>query len=191
MRTALKSITFAALLLGLIGCAIDNPVDAPLPPQQSAIQAYQPFGLPAGNGLQKSIVVKGMVTVANGGQLSFVHSQGNFSVRIVLTFEPGSVANDMELNMLTDDQVLAATFGPEGTQFLQPGTLSVEASGLKLPKNMDAQALLNSLKMLYLNKATGNWEPIEAGGYSVDVATGTVVCTNGVIRHFSRYGFGM
>jgi hypothetical protein len=93
--------------------------------------------------------------------------------------------------MVTDDQILAATFGPDGTQFLQPGSLYVEAHGLSLPHGMDAQTLANRLKLLYKNEATGTWDPINANGFSVDLATGSVVCQKAEIHHFSRYGFGM
>ena len=191
MRNALKFLLIAGLLVGLVGCTIDNPVDAPMTPHASVVKhASQPFALPAGTGLQKAVKVSGLVTVAEGGQLAFEHSSGTFAVKIVLTFGPGSVANDIVLDMVTDDEILAATFGPEGTRFLKPGNLYVEAHGLALP-GQDAAALANALKLLYENEATGEWEPIQANGFNVDVATGSVTCTNGVINHFSRYGFGI
>jgi hypothetical protein len=190
MRNVLNSLIVAILLMGLVSCTIDNPVDTPIPSGAAlSTQAYQPFALPAGNGLQKTVKISGTVTAAEGGQLSFEHSKGNFAVKIVLSFGPGAVESDMTLDMFADDEVLSATFGPHGTQFKKPGTLYVEARGLDV--NGDVNALKNRLKLLYKNELTGNWEPIEAYGFQVDASTGTVVCKNGVIKHFSRYGFGI
>lgn len=189
MRNSLKSLVVAALLMGLVSCTLDNPVDAPISPNAAITQAFQPFGLPAGNGLQKTVKVSGTITAAQGGQISFEHSKGSFAMKIVLSFGPGSVDQDMTLDMFADDEVLSATFGPAGTQFKKPGTLYIEARGLDL--SGDVSQLKERLKMLYKNEITGNWEPIEGYGFQVDASTGTVVCKNGVIKHFSRYGFGL
>ncbi len=197
MRNILVVIVTAALMLGLVSCTMDNPVGAPLPPPQGAVSVtstdggYLPLQLPAAASLRKTVPVTATITAAAGGQLAFEHSEGAFSVKIVLKFGPGAVAKDMDLTMLADDQVLAATFGPDGTQFLTPGELYFEAHGLDLSSYTDPTALIRKLHLLYQNDTTGNWEPIEATGFSADLSTGTVVCQKGVIRHFSRYGFGL
>jgi len=197
MRNILIVFSTAALLLGLVSCTLDDPVGAPMPPPQGAISSpsehgtYQPLQLPANNGLKKAVTVTANITAAQGGQLAFEHSEGQFSVKIVLNFGPGAVAQDIELKMQTDDQVLAARFGPDGTKFLTPGELYVEAHGLNLASLPDPATLAQRLRLLYQNETTGEWEPIEASGFSVDVQGGTVVCQKGIIRHFSRYGFGI
>ncbi len=197
MRNTLVVVAVAALLLGLVSCTIDNPVGAPIPPPQGVVSppgasgTYHPFQLPATAGLRKTVPVTATITAANGGQLAFEHSEGTFSVKIVLTFGPGAVAKDMDLTMLADDQSLAATFGPDGTKFGTPGNLYFEAHGLDLSSISDPADLVKKLHLLYYNDTTGAWEPISASGFSVDLASGTVICQKGVIEHFSRYGFGL
>ncbi len=197
MRNTLTVFAVAALLLGLVSCTIDNPVGAPLAPPQGVVSSsdaggvYHPFQLPATSGLHKTVPVTATITAAGGGQIAFEHSEGAFSVKIVLTFGPGAVSKDMDLTMLADDQTLAATFGPDGTKFGTPGSLYFEAHGLDLSSVSNPADLVKRLHLLYFNQTTGLWEPISASGFSVDVATGTVICQKGVIEHFSRYGFGL
>lgn len=191
MRRILDIVAFMALILGMMGCALDNPVDThPLSSSTSFTRAYQPFALPADPALKKGITVTGTITAAQGGTLAFSHANGGFSIHITLAFGPGSVASDLVLDMIADDEMLAASFGPEGTAFLKPGDLSICATGLELGE-MDQSTLLAKLRLLYQNEDTGVWEEIPAASFDADPATGSVMCEGGVIWHFSRYGFGI
>jgi hypothetical protein len=196
MITTLKTVVFSVLILGLVSCSIDNPVDAPLSPHNGTAvkalpaQSYNMLQLPKLQGLNKLVPVTSTITAADGGQLAFEHSEGSFYVKIVLKFSPGAVSTDKELQMLADDEILAASFGPEGTQFQIPGELYVEARGLDFSNVSDPLALAKQLRLLYFNETTQQWEPVDADGFKVDVASGTVICKKGLIPHFSRYGFG-
>jgi hypothetical protein len=191
MRTHLKFIAIAAVLHGLLGCTASNPVDPAAAGQATLVKhGPQPLALPPDSTLAKNGEATGTVTVAAGGQLVMNLRHGRCTVKLVLTFGPGSVANDIELRIVADKKTLSASFTPDGTQFLIPGSLSMEAHGLDLPSS-DSAWLAQNLKLLYENPATGEWEPVPSDGFTVDVATGSITCTNGVINHFSRYGFGM
>ena len=196
MLNILKTLVVAVLMLGLVSCSIDNPVGAPISTpttstvEQSSQIEYQLLQLPRLQSLQKLVPVKSTITAAGGGELTFEHSEGSFYVKIVLKFNPGSMAVDKELEMLADDQKLAASFGPEGTQFLVPGELYVEARGLDFSNVPDPRSLASRMHLLYYNETTHRWEAMKAEGFKVDTEKGSVICEKGYIPHFSRYGFG-
>jgi hypothetical protein len=196
MHNTLKTLVVTLLMMGLVSCSIDNPVGAPIsPPSTGTIKPesqadYQLLQLPKLQSLQKLVAVKSTITAAGGGELAFEHSDGSFYVKIVLKFNPGSLADDKELEMLADDEKLAASFGPEGTQFLIPGELSIEARGLDFSNVPDRRLLASRLRLLYFNETTNRWEVVRAEGFKVDAEKGIVTCEKGYIPHFSRYGFG-
>lgn len=196
MHNTLKTIVVAVLMLGLVSCSMDNPVGTPIsPPTTSVLEQatqieYQLLRLPKLQSLQKLVPVKSTITAAGGGELSFEHSEGSFYVKIVLKFNPGSLSVDKELEMLADDEKLAASFGPEGIRFLIPGELYVEARGLDFSNVPDPRSLASRLRLLYFNETTHRWEVVNAQGFKVDADSGTVICEKGYIPHFSRYGFG-
>ena len=180
-----RALALAGLLL-LAGCGrsllVSAPVanDAPVAPA-AAVQAPQPPSLlggvlPIGQILSwatvvQKLVLKDQVAVVSGDRWS-------------LQFEKGSLTADATITIQDyDADVLDVQFGPHGTKFPVPVTLTVDFSNTAADPG--AVQFDGSEPVLYwLNDQTGDW--VEMPG-RVDWASKHLIVQ---LPHFSRYVVG-
>jgi len=133
-------------------------------------------------------------TVKGGAYLGLSYrSAGKYGMTtadVSLNILPNALQKDMSITMSFDGEYMMSdvdlTFGPHGTQFLRPALLNVIATGLDLsayPKGM------TNLYLWYYNETTGVWEKMNSDFAYIDANNGILICCNGYLPHFSRYGF--
>ena len=111
-----------------------------------------------------------------------------------LTIRPFSLKESMDITMeFTDDEFSTVSLGPVdlsfnpgGTDFIKPALLNVVATGLDL----SGLSQNDQLQLACYDDVSTRWiYPIPAAKISFNVRTGSLICINGEIHHFSRYGF--
>jgi hypothetical protein len=144
--------------------------------------------------LSKLVTCTKNITAKSGGTLSLSYKGYGFigitSVDVSLKILPNAIQQDKSLTISFDGSYMMGdvdlTFGPHGLNFLKPAVLNVTALGLDLsglPKGTKAAYLW------YFNETSGLWEKMNADLVYINVNLGMLVCVNGYLPHFSRYGF--
>ena len=142
----------------------------------------------APNKLAKIISQEVLITRALGGDVqvpcTYTTTSGkNFELTMTLHFDPLTVQADTKISINMDTETLVAEFEPSGIQFDKEATLSATVKGLDLTPVPDNA----SVKLFYINGAQCTVMP---GEPTIDKAAGSLVLTDGKIKHFSLYGFG-
>lgn len=197
------------LILFFAGCQKENTITDPVssntttatekPNWQKAAerQGLNLIQLPqqqAENSLEKIVTCTKYATVKSGAYLSLNYAsftlKGLTAVTVSLNVLPNALSKDQSLTMSFDGEYMMTdvdlTFGPHGTQFLKPALLNVKAVGLDLSA-LPSNTTLG--KLWYFNETTNTWEPIKSDAVLINVKFGTLICINGYLPHFSRYGF--
>lgn len=186
----------AGLCMMLAGCTKEGPL---APPDQAVSttagvsgQQIQMLKLPGKPSLGKIYTVSSLITAKDGGKLVLdckdrVGAHENFSVHMELNFDPGSITDDFTATLTLDGYYLMSAvdmqFGPHGTTFLKPATLSAKVVGVDLT-GYTKDAPPN----LYYDD-NGTWVPMQ-GDVKIDPKQLKLECKNGELPHFSRYCFG-
>ncbi len=193
MRTFHRTILVSSLsaLLLMIGCGEQTP-QAPLGSQReagnNAVSLGKKTNGPSGSATPSSspliersspldlalmqaedFTYSQLVPAATGGTLYF----GEFKFYI----PPGSLANDTVISVTqTSDRYIQMDFGPDGTQFNPPATMTVSYATANL-RNLKP----SNLAVSWFNTATNQW--INLGG-TVNQSAMTVSVE---IEHFTQY----
>ncbi|PIU45466.1 MAG: hypothetical protein COS95_03750 [Ignavibacteriales bacterium CG07_land_8_20_14_0_80_59_12] len=190
-------IVLVAVMTLLAGCStLDNPVGVPANPAVgtgSVSPTPTLIFLPRSGGgpLSKDITVSKFITALSGGLLK-VHGEYLDEGRAVtvrtdmsLRIAPQSISESGWFSIALDDEMLAADFGPGGTAFRTPALLDMTTTGLDLSAVPEGA----NVHLYWYDPATASWEPMSAN-ITVSRSRGKIVCEDGEIPHFSRYGFG-
>jgi len=192
VKVAGIAVIGASLLL-LISCSgIENPTGVPASPaveQSTAQHSVYLISLPERSSLERIQPAVGFFTVQTGGQ---IHTEYSYRVRggksvtgdVSLHVDPKAVDHDTFAFMLVNDGKLAIDFYPEGIQFGRAAHLNAHFTGLDF-----SYVPAGAVVQLYYDN-DGAWELVPAESVTINAATGELVCVNGLISHFSRYGFG-
>lgn len=144
--------------------------------------------------LEKLVTCTKYATVRNGAYLKLQYRAFTFTgittTDVSLQVLPYALSQDQYLTMSFDGEYMMTdvnlTFGPHGTVFQKPALLNVFAYGLDLsgyPKG-EREAYL-----WYYNEISDSWERMDADKVYINADLGILVCVNGYLPHFSRYGF--
>jgi hypothetical protein len=141
------------------------------------------------NGLGASS--RSLITHDFGGQVrasfSYISVLGKrVSVSATFTVPPGAVDKDTYVTMSFDDKHIGVKFIPGGLKFNIPANLDFSASGLDLsivPSGVP-------ISLYYVSDYSLTFEKQKTSGISANKWSGTLVCNDGQINHFSRYAFG-
>ncbi|MCK9210921.1 MAG: hypothetical protein M0P61_08815 [Ignavibacteriaceae bacterium] len=201
----MKNLATIPLLLILFfsGCQKDNSL---VPPEQKDsnsmqkpawVQAAENQGLTlialpknSSTSLDKKSTVTSYIKHDEFGRLS-INSPYNsttnnpVSVEASLSVLANSLSQNSSLTMSFDDEYLSIEFGPSGTTFATSALLNVKVTGL----NLSALGNQTTAHLNYFDESKNEWTAINADEVTVDVKSGTLICKNGRIPHFSRYGF--
>jgi hypothetical protein len=143
--------------------------------------------------LGEKVEVRGLITVADGGELDFRNSwkanDRKYELKMKLKVEPGSINKDAEFILSMDQERfiwnLDVLFHPHGIVFSKPALLDIEASGLDLKELKP-----NSLGFFYDNTDNSEWEKMVFKQLNVDVMKGEIRLKGAQLPHFSRYAVG-
>jgi hypothetical protein len=115
---------------------------------------------------------------------------GQIGVKIKFKVMPGSVTEDLEISISTDDEELAGNiflaFGPHGTDFNPPAILDIEVSGLDLSGWSDDKN--HAINIFYVSE--GDWEVMKSKKIIVKKNEGYLKIKGAELPHFSRYAIG-
>ncbi len=195
-RSFATFVLASLLVLLILGCQDDMPVASQT--GRVANDGPQFIKLPARHSLAKIVTDTEVITPEKGGRLQvsvaydYVNSQNetrHLNVTMTLTFPPRAVSNKLVATMTADDELLRteifAQFGPNGSEFLAPALLDVNAISL------DLSALTPEDQVyLYYVGEDGSWVRVDAQKVEVDVRKGRLICHDGELYHFSAYAFG-
>jgi hypothetical protein len=142
----------------------------------------------APNKLAKIVSQEVLITRALGGDVrvpcTYTTTSGNkFELTMTLHFDPMTVPADTTILIKMDTETLVAEFEPSGIQFDKEATLTATVKGLNLTSVPDDA----SVKLFYIN---GTECTVMPGEPTIDKVAGSLVLTDGKIKHFSLYGFG-
>ena len=135
-----------------IHCAQDNPVGSPVPEITQGLQLIQ---LPQGLQMQKiDLSTTSYISAISGGELAVDYVEEDpsdrkkkkvLSFHVEIVFGKYSVSSDFEATLAVLGGYLmpelALQFGPHGTHFLKPASLSAVARGLDLSWVPDGETL--------------------------------------------------
>ena len=115
---------------------------------------------------------------------------GQIGVKIKFKVLPGSITEDLEITISTDDEELAGniflTFGPHGTDFNPPAILDIEVSGLDLSGWSHGKN--HGINIFYVNE--GDWEVMKTKKITIKKNEGYLNIKGAELPHFSRYAIG-
>lgn len=196
MQKQFTSLVFAILFGWLLGCN-SNPIQAPdqISNQDSPVgQKIQLLEVPAPAevNLAKKYSVGGWVSANSGGELEIreqFQTKSEFktaTLTATLSIPKNGLNEDRYISMRLDDSKLQIEFSPHGLQFNVPAKLTYTATGLDL----SSVPVGAEIKLYYSNKGTGLFEEMRSGSITYDRESGTIVCLDGEIPHFSIYAFG-
>lgn len=199
-----KLVTIPLLLiLFFSGCQKDNSLVAPEQKNSNSIekpawvlaaekQGLKLIALPQNStlSLEKETTVTKFIKYNEFGRLSINSSYNSttnnqVSVEASLSVLANSLSQNSSLSMSFDDEYLSIEFGPSGTTFATSALLNVKVTGL----NLSALGNLTTAHLKYFDESKNEWATVNADEVTVDVKSGTFICKNGKIPHFSRYGF--
>ena len=194
----MKKILIFTALIGflLAGCQHDNSIITPSEENISAASFSEPewISFPSSNSLRKMSHTEGWVVTDGVTELSILdqyatpggpHNQVTLDCSI--KFVAGAVDEDVYMSWDYDDVTGIATFLP-GMEFNIPAELDIMIEGLAL---VPGDELLVDFYYIWTDEyGVEHSESIDYDELNVDVATGTIELINGIIPHFSRFGFG-
>ena len=189
MKHVIPGILALLVALALIGCNRSaNPIT-----ENANSGSIRFVAMPATQSLQKMLYASNTITVERGGNVSIKYegrdslTNGRVKLDFKLTFRQHSVTNDFMASVNVDVNYLMSTvdieFGPHGTDFLRPADLDLKVSGLDLSWLRPN----DRLHLFYFHNR--HWEQMD-GDVSFDISKGQIECSNGLLPHFSAYGFG-
>jgi len=140
--------------------------------------------------LEKNYSVTTLIKHDESGKLKIegsYYTSGHREVKVEATLSvlQNSLTQDKTLSMNFDDNYLSIEFGPSGTTFAAPALLNIKVTGLDL----SALVNLSTAHLKYFDESKNEWTTMDADEVTIDVQSGTFICKNGKIPHFSRYGF--
>jgi len=194
----ISGIILVVVVTLLGGCStLDNPAGVPANPAVgtgSVSPTPTLIFLPRSGGgpLSKDITVSQFVTALSGGLLrvhgDYLDEERGVTVRMdwCLRIAPHSISESGWFSIALDEEALAADFGPDGTVFRTPALLDMTTTGLDLSAVPEGA----EVHLYWYNPATGSWELTSAKKITLSRSEGKIVCKDGEIGHFSRYGFG-
>lgn len=179
--------TFAVLLLFAVGCTDQTNVISP----EQSVQKQEPnwIALPVNSGLKTEDQYSTSGWIYKNTDSEFIIDEsrpggfrGEIKTIVKLKFYKHSVSRNAFVTLTADDVSTSCTFGPSQT-FLKPGYLYVKYEGIDLTE-IDPEEII----FVYMD-ANGVYVEIQYGEVKVDIQSGTLELIDGIIPHFSRYGF--
>lgn len=144
--------------------------------------------------LEKLVSCTKYATVKSGAYLKLQYRAFTFTgittTDVSLQVLPYALTQDQYLTMSFEGEYMMTdvdlTFGPHGTVFQKPALLNVFAYGLDLSGYPDGEI---PAYLWYYNEIANKWERMDADRVYINKDLGILVCINGYLPHFSRYGF--